>query len=180
MKQQWKKEHQKFLRMMKNNCLEIYETIGKPHAPLKPVAKGEDILLKFYDASNNEYPDNCVYASSLQEIIDEKNLAQQHKYNNIPVRRMYLWVLNNNQIRVIREATPVNSNRGFACHPNMTEGKNAIIGGELWFLKKESGETEVYLNLDSGRYTARDVPSQFPLVQALFECVGYTIKKLII
>lgn len=165
---------------MKDNCLEIYETVGKPHAPLKPIAEGEDILLKFYDASDNKYPEDCVYASNLQEIIKEKNLAQQHSYSDVPVRRMYLWVLKDNQIRMVLEATPVNSNRGFACHPNMTEGKDAIVGGELWFLKKESGETEVHLNLDSGRYTARDVALQFPLVQALFECVGYTIKKLIV
>ena len=165
---------------MKDDCLKIYATVGEPHPPLKPVAPGEGLLLEYYDASDNKYPENYFYATDIQEIVNEKDSSQKHDYSNIPVRNMYLWVLKDNQIRMIREATVVECKRGHASHPNLTGGEDAIIGGELWFLKKETGETEVHLNLDSGRYTARDVPSQFPQVQALFECVGYTFKKLVV
>lgn len=165
--------------MMKVECLEIYKKVGEPHAPLKELAKGENILLNSYDASGNDYPEDCVYASTFDEIIEEKNLASQWKHNEIPVRRMYLWVLKDDKIWMIHEATAVNSKRGFACHSNITGGDDAIIGGELWFLKTGNGEVEVYLNFDSGRFTIRNVDTQYPLVFDLFSCVGYKIEKLV-
>jgi hypothetical protein len=165
---------------MKDNCLEIFNKVGEHHLPLKPVAEGEDFQLDFYDASKNDYPKDCLYAFSFDEIVNEKNLAMQHKYTEIPERKMYLWVLKDNQIRMVPEKTPVKCKREHASHPNLTGGKEAIIGGELWFLKNADGNIEVHLNLDSGRYTARNVPSQFPEVMKLFECVGYTPKKLVV
>lgn len=165
---------------MKNECLEIFNKVGQPHGPLKPVAQGEDLLLEYYDASYNKYPENCLYATDFQEIIEEKISSQKHDYSNIHERKMYLWVMKENQIRIILESTPVECNRTHASHPNLTGGEDAIIGGELWFFKNPSGEIEVHINLDSGRYTARDVPSQLPAVMKLFECVGYIPKKLIV
>lgn len=166
---------------MKDDCLALYNAVGSPHPPLKAVLAGcEDILLEYYDASENDYPKDCLYASSLDEIKAEKEAADKHDFANIPERKMYLWVLKDNQIRMIREATPLQCGRGHASHPNLTGGGEAIIGGELWFLKKDNGEVEVHMNLDSGRYTVRDVPTQFPEVMKLFECVGYNPQKLVV
>jgi len=164
---------------MKSECLEIYKKTGTPQDPQKELLRGEQNLIPSYDASCNKFPKSVVTASSLDEIKQEKKLASLWKHEDIPVRRMYLWVLKDEKIFIAHEAIPVDSDRGFICHSNITAGEKAIIGGELWFLKEADGNIKVYINFDSGRYKTVDAVKQYPLVIDLFKCVGYTVDKLV-
>ncbi len=158
---------------MKDNCLEIFTSVGEPQVPQRTIEKGEDNLMPSYDASLNGLPNDLVFATTIDQIKEEKDLESQKRYSEITNRRKYLWVLAENKILLAYEPIPVENPRGFICHSNITGGGKAIIGGELWFLKNEKEEIEVHINFDSGRYKTIDAPKQHPLVYSLFECVGY-------
>jgi hypothetical protein len=162
---------------MMNNCFEIYSQIGEPQIPQRTIERGEDNEITPYDASSNGYPSDIVFATSEDEIREEKDLESQKRYSEITKRRKYLWVLSENKILMAYENTPVENPRGFICHSNITGGRKAIIGGELWFLKNEFDEVEVHINFDSGRYKTIDAAKQHPLVYSLLKCVGYKTVK---
>jgi hypothetical protein len=162
---------------MNDNCLEIYLKVGDLQVPQRNIEKGEDILMPSYDASDNGYPNDFVFAKTLDEIREEKDLESQKRYSEIVNRRKYLWVLTDNKILLAYENTPVENPRGFICHSNITGGGKAVIGGELWFLKNENSDIEVHINFDSGRYKTTDASKQHTMVYSLFQCVGYKIVK---
>lgn len=161
---------------MENECIEIYNKVGLEQVPQRTIEMGEDIPIIPYDASKNGVPLDVVFATSREEIKAEKDLESQKRYTEITTRRKYLWVLSGNKILMAYENTPINNPRGFICHSNITGGGKAIIGGELWFMKNQNGEFEVYLNFDSGRYKTINT-KQHDLVFSLLNCVGYKIVK---
>lgn len=158
---------------MKDNCYKLLQSIGQLQPPQRQLESGEGKVYPHYDASENDYPDDLVFATSLNEIKEEKDLESQKRYGEIKVRRKYLWVINDGQLLMAWEGTVADNPRGFVCHTNITGGKDAIIGGELWFLSSGDGEFDIYLNFDSGRYKTVDADTQHPLAYELFECVGY-------
>jgi hypothetical protein len=71
------------------------------------------------------------------------------------------------------EDTPnLAAKRKCICHTNLTAGKKAYQGGELWFVSKH----EVVINYNSGRFGAED-DGQMDAVLAYFEEVGYTVRE---
>ena len=134
---------------MKDNCVEILEKVGHHQTPQRNIGRGENTLCGFYDASHNDYPADIVFATSLDEIYEEQDLGAQHKWSEIKVKRKYLWVIIGEHVRFALEATPAASERGCICHTNITGGEDAIIGGELWFLKNARDEFELHINFGS-------------------------------
>lgn len=157
---------------MKSECLPLLESIGAPRDPQKDLLPGEADSCSCYDASGNSYPEDLIFADSMEQIITEKRLETQKRYSEISERRKYLWVVTDDQILIAFEGTPAETDRGFICHSNLTKGGKARVGGELWFLKSKDGEFEIHINFDSGRYGTQDV-SVFEQVYKLFGCVGY-------
>lgn len=157
---------------MKAECINILQSVGDLKDPQRKVLPGEGDPCAFYDASDNKYPEGIIFANSIDEIIDEKKLASQKRFDEIKDRRTYLWVIDEERILIAPEATPATSDRGVICHTNITGNTKARIGGELWFLKKEGGEYEVHLNFASGRYGTED-DLTWEKVYQLFDCVGY-------
>ncbi|MBK7908773.1 hypothetical protein [Candidatus Pollutiaquabacter sp.] len=171
---------------MKDNCKEILPTIGQKVPPQRSVEFGEDALCKSYNASQNGFPEDIVYADTIDQIKDEIDLSAKKEYDKIQKRRRYLWVISEDKINIAYEALPSEAERGCICHTNVTGKKDAIIGGELWFLKENETYT-LQINFSSGRYpikkqvelTQKSPDEIISNVVALFKCVGYTNINLI-
>lgn len=171
---------------MNDNCKEILRTIGLKIPPQRSVEFGEDVLCKSHNASHNGFPQDIVYAETFDEIKEEIDLSERKEYHKIQQRRRYLWVISDNKINIAYEALPSDADRGCICHTNVTGKKDAIIGGELWFLKENEAFT-LQINFSSGRYpikkqvelTKKDLNEIITNVIALFKCVGYTNISLI-
>lgn len=124
----------------------------------------KDTFLPFiYDATENSYPEN-VRKASPNEILEDN--AEESKY---------LWIIEEKGILIIPEQTANSSaERGVVCHTNLTGGKPALQGGELWF----GTDGIVYINNKSGRYGANTL-AQLEAILTYFRYVGYTnVKQL--
>ena len=85
----------------------------------------------------------------------------------------YLWIVNEDGLFLQLESTPnLKAKRKCICHTNLTAGKKAYQGGELWFVSRH----EVVINYSSGRFGA-DADSQMDAVVAYFKKVGYTVRE---
>lgn len=108
-----------------------------------------DFLNQIYTAQKGEYPPNLITINS--EVIP-------NEYNKRSKGAMkaakYIWVIDNNGLRMMLDSVPnpqaTERNEANVCHTNITGGKKALQGGELWF--DENGT--VYINNLSGRYGA--------------------------
>lgn len=86
----------------------------------------------------------------------------------------YLWIIDQEGLKLILEATPnPKANRGVVCHTNITGGKPALQGGELWF----GEDNRVYINYKSGRYGASTVGHR-QAVLAYFRLLGFDVVQL--
>ncbi|MEA5403189.1 hypothetical protein VB776_09710 [Arcicella sp. DC2W] len=127
----------------------------------RKVLEGEDLTAPFehlvYDATENSFPSDVILAEA-NDIINEN--AKE---------ATYLWVIDNEGLRIIPENTPnEKSSRKVVCHTNLTGGKNALQGGELWFGK----DNHVYVNNKSGRYGCSTIKQREAIIE-YFKCVGY-------
>lgn len=52
----------------------------------------------------------------------------------------YLWVLDKDGMKIVRENTPLPQNQrwGIPCHTNLTGGGEAIAAGEVWFFEGDT------------------------------------------
>ena len=85
----------------------------------------------------------------------------------------YLWVIDATGVRYVREAPLPALDGELPKHTNLTGGKAAYVGGELWF---ESG-TIIRLSGGSGRYPP-DSAAQLDDAVRVFEELGYTVVSL--
>ena len=115
-----------------------------------------------FDATNGGFPPNCIKTPT-ENIVAQGSAGR------------YLWVVDSVGLKVILEATPNLKRAGkhIVCHTNITGGKPALHGGELWF----GVDNRVYINNASGRYGNAD-PEQWEAVLAYFTFVGYEVVPL--
>ena len=107
-----------------------------------------------YDATEDGKPDNVLLTSR-----DNRSRATK-----------YIWVITSKGIFIAHEETQGHPNRFRTglCHSNLTGGKKAYQGGELWFLNDDS----IVINFYSGRYGA-ETEEQKRAVVNYFYSVGY-------
>lgn len=149
---------------MIQSIIELLEIIGPEVEPFErkgfssQLLPGETEILKdqIYDATEDGYPENTLFAN----VDIENPFSKQTRY---------LWVIKSDGIFIIPEATPNPlSSRGIACHTNITGGKKAYQGGELWF----GTDNKIYINPKSGRYGAEN-ELQWETVIKIFQLAGY-------
>lgn len=124
----------------------------------RDVLEGEDIhfIDDLYDATDDGKPENVIEVNP--ETIDVD-----------PKTGRYLWVITATGMHIILEATPnPASQRQIVVHSNITGGKAALQGGELWF----GTDGVVYINYRSGRYGAM-TEQQMQTVVEYFNYVQY-------
>ena len=83
----------------------------------------------------------------------------------------YLWIIDKNGLYIIPEKTEnLRAARQVVCHSNITRGKKALQGGELWFLSKK----EIVINYKSGRYGAESEIQEQAVIE-YFEWLGFKV-----
>lgn len=144
-------------------AVEPFERTNFKRKVLQGEAIREEFISQIYDATEDGYP-NEVKRVSFAEIEDGQ--VNDSKY---------LWVIDENRLTIILENTPNEiAERGCVCHTNLTEGRKAIQGGELWF----GQDNEVYINNKSGRYGATTLSQRNAAID-YFWFVGYkNVKQL--
>ena len=111
----------------------------------------EDILYTeatgVYDATGNNEPADIVRIT-----IEELEFVKT-KPNEI-VAKKYLWVIRQNDMRIIPERIPnlKRTRKQIVCHTNLTGEAEALQGGELYFC--ENGN--LYINNSSDRFGCRE------------------------
>ena len=80
----------------------------------------------------------------------------------------YLWVLTDGGILFIKETPIAELNSALPKHTNLTGGKPAYVGGQLWF---ETGES-IFVSGGSGRYKPIDA-EQLEAAVGVFRAFGY-------
>jgi len=111
----------------------------------------EDILYTIengvYDATNNDEPND------IEKITVEELEFVQEKPNEIVVKK-YLWVIRQNDLRIIPERTPnlKRTRKQIVCHTNLTGESEALQGGELYFCVNGN----LYINNSSDRFGCRE------------------------
>lgn len=134
----------------------------------RKVLYGEDIKETFlsfiYDATDNSYPEN------VKKVLPNKIIEGDAEDGK------YLWIIEEKGLFIIPEQTTNRlAERGVVCHTNLTSGKLAFQGGELWFGTDEF----VYINNKSGRYGANTLAQREAILE-YFRYVGYqNVKQLI-
>lgn len=122
------------------------------------VGESEDFRRTNYDATDDGAPDG------VSKVKGTGPFGREHRY---------LWIINDDGLFLQLEATPnPKAARKCLCHTNLTAGKKAYQGGELWFVKNDA----VVINFSSGRYGA-DENDQMDAVVEYFEQVGYTVME---
>lgn len=107
----------------------------------------EDILYTeetgVYNATNNNEPPDIIKIT-LQELRILQDPAMEI------LEKKYLWVIQEDGIRIIKEITPNlrRSPKKYVCHTNLTGAQKALQGGELYFCEDGS----IYINNKSDRY----------------------------
>ena len=85
----------------------------------------------------------------------------------------YLWVINDDGIPFIKEIGLSVLNGKYPKHTNLTGGRPAYIGGELWFETTE----QLFVSGGSGRYLPYDEEHLAEAVD-VFRTYGYTVTSL--
>jgi hypothetical protein len=85
----------------------------------------------------------------------------------------YLWVIDANGIPYIIESPLKAIGNQVPKHTNITGGKEAYLGGEMWFNSQES----LYISGGSGRYPPSD-ERQLQEAAEIFESFDYSVKSL--
>ncbi|MBO0937974.1 hypothetical protein J2I47_15565 [Fibrella sp. HMF5335] len=115
-----------------------------------------------FDATNGGLPPDCI-ETPIESVTRQGSVGR------------YLWVIDSLGLKIILEATPnpKRTTRPIVCHTNITGGKPALHGGELWF----GADDKVYINNASGRYGNAE-PEQWEAVLAYFTFIGYEVVSL--
>ena len=126
----------------------------------REVDDGEGLIEPFLDKiikiTQAFVPENAI-CYSLTKISRE-----------LPKNAMYIWVIDEECLKIIEDKTPNPfAMRGNVCHSNLTGGKKAFQGGELWFTNKG----EIALNFSSGRYGATEPLHEKGVVEYFEEMV---------
>lgn len=110
----------------------------------KQVGRGE------CDSFNN----NVILIDHIEKIPKQnrisENINEFNSDNKDAIKKnRYLWIIDEDGFKIIFEQTKnLNSDREIVCHTNITEGKEAIQGGELWIVS----DSKLFINNMSGRY----------------------------
>ena len=93
--------------------------------------------------------------------------------DNLSMESRYLWIIDEfGNLSIILETTSnPEAARKCVCHSNMTGGREALQGGEVWFLSPKS----IVLNFRSGRYGA-ETPDHEKAVVEYWEFFDFTVK----
>ncbi len=118
------------------------------------LGEGELFSVAIYDATEDGRPDRVITTK-----LSDRDSANK-----------YIWVITPNGLFIAYEATPGHPNRFRTglCHSNLTGGKRAYQGGELWFIEGDV----IVINFYSGRYGAEN-KTQEDAVLLYFQSVGY-------
>ena len=92
---------------------------------------------------------------------------------NGATKHLYLWVINLVGIPYILEGALPKLGGNLPKHTNLTGGKPASVGGELWFRTQSS----LFLSGKSGRYGPRN-ERQLADAVTVFEDYGYEVSSL--
>lgn len=112
-------------------------------------------------------PENVIYVS-------EEEIENKLKVSGRFEEKCYLWVIDDSMIRIVREKTR-NIKRTYdseyVCHTNLTGGKLARIGGEMFF----ANDGRVFINPFSDRYGGvKNISNkQWEATKKYFKDVGY-------
>lgn len=90
-----------------------------------------------------------------------------------PVRNTYLWVIDYRGIPYLIESRMDILDRHLPKHTNLTGGKSAYIGGELWF----SDANSIFVSGGSGRFPPLN-EQQLDAAIGVFSSFKYTVKSL--
>jgi hypothetical protein len=129
----------------------------------RQIESGEDILFLDHIISleSGRTPEDCLR-------------CELPVNNTGPDDRKYLWIIDNQGLRIILENTPNPlADRKCVCHTNITGMRKAMQGGELWFGLNNT----IYLNNQSGRFKANSADQR----EAVLEYVrrlGFTVVQL--
>jgi hypothetical protein len=128
---------------------------SKPNAPLEI-----DITIDAFQAD--------------QSLLDDLNVALESERQIFVLERKYLWVIDKDyELRILPERTQnPHTDRGYACHTNITGGNGARHGGELWYGK----DSIVFINNSSGRFYTLSSEEWQTVVQVFIKA-GY--KKVV-
>lgn len=85
----------------------------------------------------------------------------------------YLWVIDARGIPYIIEAPIPAIHSALPKHTNLTGGKEAYLGGEMWF----ASDAALYVSGGSGRYPPVD-GSQLEEATQVFQSFGYAVTSL--
>jgi hypothetical protein len=114
--------------------------------------------------------DNLIIDAT--EGIINKNKIEITSKNNLNEENRYLWVIDSNGLYLLIEKTVNNeAQRKKVCHSNITKGKKALQGGELWFI----GVKHIILNFCSGRYGAENLSQENAVIE-YFESLGFNVE----
>jgi hypothetical protein len=148
-----------------------------------------DKLVKILEPLAAPFENRNLQKHESRTILRDEDLLLAHSIFTLPpiqpleviftpiqilsVQTRYLWVLDDEGLKIILEKTPCSSDRGHACHSNITQGRKAYHGGELWF----HNEQEISLNFFSGRYNTR-TKEQDEAVMEYFQSLGIQVHLL--
>ena len=137
-----------------------------PHAPRRAPAN-EDELRRLEESDGVR----LVGAPPL-DVPEEYRRVPEHSGDNA----CHLWVFHGEEIPHILEHAPVAEalESGVVKHTNLTGGKKASCGGELWL--DPIDDDKLYVNGCSGRYGPR-TPVQLGAAVEVFEQLGYKVKS---
>ena len=153
--------------------------MSKPTGLLLQRLRPDVLPFERYNSKNPETPRSVLVGEAL--TFPDKILPIIGTANNNLVifsgdesdrsSSMYLWIIDENGLRILLESTPnLQAARGIVCHSNITGGEPALQGGEVWFLSEDS----ILLNFRSGRYGA-DTPDHEEAVELYWSELGFTV-----
>lgn len=114
----------------------------------------DDFIIDATDGNINEYD---IVITSIDNLNEENR---------------YLWIIDSNGVYFLIEKTPNDeAQRKKVCHSNITKGKKALQGGELWFI----GVKHIVLNFRSGRYGAENLDQEKAVIE-YFKFLGFKVE----
>jgi hypothetical protein len=125
---------------------------------------GEDIIFSelIFDATEGGIPTNAI-------IVNRDSIDQNPSYGR------YLWIIDKRGLWILLETTEnFKASRGHVCHTNITGGKQALQGGELWF----EGENKISINFYSGRYGGTTTNHWIAVVK-YFKSLNYIVNVVL-
>jgi hypothetical protein len=152
-----------------------FERLNKIRGSYLVPLTGEENSFKkdIYDATEDDFPPNVV-KTSMQNI---KRYQSYMSGSDLAIKRShtYLWVIDSEGLFIIIEGTPNSeAERKCVCHTNITVGKPACRGGEMWFV--DTGG--IAINFNSGRYGFASSEEKQKVLAYLRQKVKYNIVEV--